>query len=112
VSDGQLGAQVTPGPTAVAVAVVGQDPFDVDALFGEPRDRPVEEGDTVGGLLGAGELAVGQPRLRVDGGADVGVAALGPVGSLHCLGAAAELAVPAAFGDPGQSLDINVDQSL
>ena len=75
VFDPELDTAVPPDVAAVAGPVVGQDPFDTDASLGEPGDGPVQERDAVGGVLGAGELAVGQPRVGVDGGVDVGVAA-------------------------------------
>jgi hypothetical protein len=56
VSNAELGATVPPGVTAVADPVVGEDPFDRDALSGEPGNGPVHERDAVAGVLDTGEL--------------------------------------------------------
>ena len=74
VSDAQFGAALRPGVAAVVAAVVGQDPFDGDATFGEPGHSPVEERDEDDGVLDAGELAAGRPGVGVDDGVDVVVA--------------------------------------
>lgn len=73
-SDAQFGAALRLGVAAVVAAVVGQDPFDGDATFGEPGHSPVEERDEVDGVLDAGELAAGRPGVGVDDGVDVVVA--------------------------------------
>ena len=57
----------------------------------------------------AGELAVGEAGVGVDGGVDVGVAAAALVAP-PVRGAAAQLLVTAAVGDPGQLLHVDVDQ--
>jgi hypothetical protein len=74
VSDAQFGAALRLGVAAVVAAVVGQDPFDGDATFGEPGHSPVEERDEDDGVLDAGELAAGRPGVGVDDGVDVVVA--------------------------------------
>src|SRR5690606_3270949 len=110
VGDAELGATLAPEDGAVAVAVVGEDPLDRDALLGEPGDGTIEEGDAVGGVLGAGELAVREPAVGVDRGVDVGVAE--PLLAHRPVAGAgpAELLVPAAWWHPGELLDVDVDQ--
>ena len=54
--DAQFAASVLPCVAAVAVAVVGQDPFDCDAALGEPGHGTVQERDAVDGVFRAGEL--------------------------------------------------------
>ena len=56
VGDAQFVASVLPCVAAVAVAVVGQDPFDCDAALGEPGHGTVQERDAVDGVFCAGEL--------------------------------------------------------
>ena len=46
--DAELGAGVSPGEGAVAVAVVGEHSFDCDPTLGVPADGAAEEGDAVG----------------------------------------------------------------
>jgi hypothetical protein len=54
-----------------AVAVVGEDAFDRDALGGEPGDRAAEERNAVVAVLGPSELRIGESRVRVDRSMDV-----------------------------------------
>ncbi len=105
----ELAAAVGPGVAAITVAVVGQDPLDGDALGGEPGDGPSEERDGVCGVLRAGELAVGEPRVGIDGGMDVGVAAAGSATSLG-LGCPSQHLVATAGRHPGKLLHVDVDQ--
>lgn len=105
-ADPELGATGGPVAGAVAGAVVREDPFDGDPPSGEPGDRPVRERDTVRSVLDAGELRIGQPRVGVDRGVDVGV-----TDSLATTGLfAAELLVAPARWDPGEFLHVDVDQ--
>ena len=76
---------------------------------GEPGDGPVEERDAVGGVLDAGELAVGEPGVGVDGGVDVGVARPRSA-RLPVRGRASEHLVPTTVGDSGQLLHVDVDE--
>lgn len=65
------------------------------ALIGQPGDGPLEQGDAVGLVLHAGELAVSQPQVGVDRSVGVGVAQSSPV----VRDGAAQLLVTAAVGD-------------
>ena len=56
VGDAEFVAAVAPGVAAVADAVVGEDPFDADAVISEPGHGSVQEGNAIGGVLDAGEL--------------------------------------------------------
>ena len=67
---------------------------------------PPEKGDAVGGVFGAGELAVGEARVGIDGGVDVGVTETGPVAG----DGSPSLLVATPWGDAGQLLDVDVDQ--
>jgi hypothetical protein len=77
VSDPEVGAEVAPCEGAVAGPIVGQNALHVDSSGREPGDGTSEKGDAVDGGLGPGELAVGEPRVRVDRGVDMGVAGPG-----------------------------------
>ena len=115
----QDGADLTPGVRAVAGAVVRHHPLDVDAVLGVPGHGPTQDPDRSGGLLVGADLDVGQARMVVDDGMEVGgagarlVAASGQSGGsalvLRALPAADE-AVAAAVGDVAELGDVDVDQ--
>jgi hypothetical protein len=54
-----------PGVGAVAVAVVGEDALDLDAVVAVEADGAVEEGDAVGGTFAWPELGVGERGVVV-----------------------------------------------
>jgi hypothetical protein len=122
VLDGQLLVLFAPGVAAVSGTVVGQDPFDADAVVGEERPGSGPERQRGGRGLVVEGLAVGQAGVGVDGGVDVAVAQVRPavtdpwpvgvsVGSAVAFTpAAAQLAPAAAVGDIAELLDVDVDQ--
>jgi hypothetical protein len=69
--DREVGAGVTPGEGAVAVAVVAEDPLDRDPALGVPGDGAAEERDTIGRGLAREQFGVGEPRVVVDREVDV-----------------------------------------
>ena len=72
---GELLAGIAPAVAAVAAAVVGQDPLDDHAVFGEAGLGAVQEaGRGLAGLIGV-DLGIGQPRVVVDRGVNEPVAA-------------------------------------
>src|SRR5215218_2257362 len=112
------GAGRGPLPGPVAGPVVGQDPFDGDAVAGEPGDRPGPEGGCGVGLLVGQHLGVDQPGVVVQGAVDVAVAdhrvgVLAHCGGQPAVAGACRSAVgapPAAGRDLPQLLDVHVDQ--
>ncbi len=66
--DVEFGAGVTPGVGAVGGSVVGEDPFDGDAMIGEPGDGSLEHTDRGGGFLVGADLGVGHAGMIVDDG--------------------------------------------
>ena len=58
--DAELGARVAPGERPIAVAVVGEDAFDRDALLEVPGRRSVKERAAIGGAFAREYLRVGQ----------------------------------------------------
>jgi hypothetical protein len=59
---------------SVARPVVSQHPLDGDAIGGEEGPGPAPEADGGHGLLVGMDVRIGQARVGVDGGVDVGVA--------------------------------------
>src|SRR4051812_23153258 len=105
-ADLELRAAVTPVEAAVAVAVIGEDPFDGDAALREPRDGAVEERDAVRRVLTAGELAVRESGVRVDRSMDMGVATT--TRTRRC--AATKLLMAASVRDTSEFLHVDMDQ--
>ena len=95
-----------PWAAAVAVAVVGQEPFDGDATFGEPPDRSLEERDAVNGVLGASELGIRESAVGVDRSMDVRVA--DPLVE-HRRGATMDTMAPTGW-DPSEFLHVDVHE--
>jgi hypothetical protein len=94
---------------AVAAAVVGQDPFDGDAMAGEEDGGSSPElggGDTE--LVGE-DFAVGDAGVGVDGGVHEGVTDLGAAVAAPFGGAAVDPPAATAW-DPADLLDVDVDE--
>ena len=101
-------AGAVPQPGAVAGAVVGDDTLTVDADRPVPGRSPCPEAGCGGGLFVVEDLGVGDAGPVVDSGVDVAVTDTGmaPVRVV-----ASSMETPAtAIGDPGNLLDIDVDQ--
>ena len=89
---------------AVGVAVVGEEALNADAESGEVSDRAAQETDRCGGTLVGKQLRVGEPCRVID--ADMHVL------PTDALDACAPVAVDAmaGTGDPGELLDVDVEQ--
>src|SRR4029450_12394079 len=103
--------------SAVAGAVVGQDPLDRDPVPPVVRDGPAQEGDRGDGLLVAEHLRVGEAAVVVDRDVHVLPAdRVAPPARAICEGAlvmrvrAAADALAGAALDPAELLDVEVDE--
>jgi hypothetical protein len=97
-------AGVAPGVLGVGPGVVGQDPFDGDAVCGEPGGCPSQEAGAGGGLLVGEVLGVGKAGVVVQGGVQVGVAGAACALLVGAAGCPAEDLVAAAVGDAAEFL--------
>ena len=96
------------GGARIGLAVVGQDPFDPDAVAGEP-DGGVEQGPAgAAGRLVRNVSDVRQPGGIVDDHLEVVVAE--PAAGTSRLGCPAQNPVPATGGDPAELLVVLVDE--
>ncbi len=92
----------------VAKGVVGEHPLDHDALGGEPGLGPAPEGGCRPSLLVGQDLGVGQARVVVDGGVQVGVPDPDPSVFAGALASVDPMATPG--WDLAQFLHVDVDQ--
>ena len=70
VSDVEHGAGVSPGVGTIGRSVVGEDPFDGDAVVSEPCDGAFEHADRGDCLLVRADLDVGDAGVVVDDGVE------------------------------------------
>lgn len=108
----QAGHGVVEDVGAVVVAVVGDDPVDLDPVGGEEGPGSVPEPDRGLGFLVVQGLGVGQPAVPVDCRVQVGVSDPGTLAAFAGQGRlrAAAVGPPAAsVGDPAELLHIQVD---
>lgn len=103
------------GAVTVGNGVVGQDPLDGDAMAGEEGAGSAQEPRAGRGALIAQHLGIRQPGVVVDSGVHIVVA--DPVATVAILVAgpvltrvAAMHPVATAVAEPGQLLDIDMDQ--
>ena len=106
VDDAAVGEGLVEQPAPIAEGVVGEDPFDDDAVGLEPGLGATPEGGGGGAGLVDQDLGVGEAAVVVEGGVEVGVAQASAAAS----GGPAMGAVPAPGRDAAQLLDIYVDQ--
>ncbi len=119
-TDRQRLAGVAPQVRPVCPTVVGQHSFDGHATFGEPLDRPVQDGDGGDGGLVVVDLGVRDAGVVVDDGVYECVPELGAVPLVlrlvRCRGAvllalaAADVTPAAAVGDVPDLLHVHVHQ--
>jgi hypothetical protein len=120
--DAEIRAGLSPQETAVAAAVVGQDPLHSHAAVGEPGDRVAKHrGRCLLGLVVV-DLGIGDPGVVIDHGVDergpeLGFAGGGlqprPVpGRLPVREAllATQISPATAVGDVAELLDVDVDE--
>ena len=102
-----MGAGLPEHPAAIAVAVVGHDPLDRNAVDGKPGERAFEK--TGGGFLALvwQDFAVGEPAGVID--ADVQALPADPVMPIDCAGAASGDAMANAL-DASELLGVDMDQ--
>src|SRR5215469_16777112 len=102
-----MGAGLPEHPAAIAVAVVGHDPLDRNALDGKPGERSFEK--TGGGFLALvrQHFAVGEPAGVID--ADVQALPADPVMPIDRAGAASGDAVANAL-DAAELLGVHMNQ--
>ena len=94
---------------AVAGAVVGEDPLDLDAVSVVVGDGATEEAGSGRGFLVGEDLGVGEAAVVVDGDVDVLPALVVAAAVVAAAGDAAGDAV-AGPGDPAELLDVDMDE--
>lgn len=119
-TDRQRLAGVAPQVRPVCPTVVGQHSFDGHATFGEPLDRPVQDGDGGYGRLVVVDLGVRDAGVVVNDGVHERVPKLGVAvlvarlawgdGAVPPALAATDVALAAAVGDVPELLHVHVNQ--
>jgi hypothetical protein len=103
----RAGTGVAEVVAAIGIAVVGHDPLELDAVAGEPGERPFEEGNRAGLALVRQDLGVRQARGVID--RDVQVLPADATVAVDHAGPAAGDAVADA-GDLAELLGVDVDE--